>query len=71
MLARARVSVQRVRGSLVVQLPKEVIELEDINVGDNVAIEVRKTRASVFGIFPGIGPMTREDELDTRAKAEV
>jgi len=67
-MARAVVRTKRVEGSIVVKLPKEVIEREDIHEGDMVEVEVRKARKarkSGFGIDPGIGHMTREDELDT------
>ncbi len=48
-----------------VRLPKEVVEQEDIHEGEMVEVDVRKARKSGFGILPGIGSMTREDELDT------
>jgi antitoxin component of MazEF toxin-antitoxin module len=47
-----------------VRLPKEVVEQEDIREGEMVEVEVRKARRSWFGSMTGIGPMTREDELD-------
>ena len=50
-----------------VRLPKEVVEQEDIHEGEMVELEVRKARKSGFGIDPRIGPMTREDELDTHS----
>lgn len=48
-----------------VRIPKEVAEQEDIKEGDMVEFEVKKAKKSWFGSMPGIGPMTREDELDT------
>lgn len=48
-----------------VRVPKEAVEQEEIAPGDMVELEVCKARKSWFGSMPGIGPMTREDELDT------
>ena len=47
------------------RLPKEIVQLEDIHEGEMVEVDVRKAKRSGFGIDPGLGPMTREDELDT------
>lgn len=48
-----------------VRLPKEVVEQEDIHEGEMVEVDVKKAKKSWFGSMPGIGQMTREDELDT------
>jgi antitoxin component of MazEF toxin-antitoxin module len=66
-MARSLVKTRRVGGSLMVTIPKEVVEQEDIHAGEFVELEVKKARKSFFGIDPGIGPMTREDELDTHS----
>ena len=60
-LTRAR----KIGGSIMVTIPKEVVKQEDIVEGQLVEIEVNKAKKSWFGSMPGIGPMTREDELDT------
>ena len=64
-MTRAVIRAKRVGGSIMVRLPKEVVEQEDIHVGEMVEVEVRKARKRGFGIDPAIGPMTREDELDS------
>jgi uncharacterized OB-fold protein len=64
-MTRAVVRAKRIGGSIMVRLPKEVVDQEDIKEGEMVEVEVRKARKSGYGIDPGIGPMTREDELDT------
>jgi len=64
-MARALIRAKRVGGSIMVRLPKEVVEQEDIHEGEMVELEVKKAKKSWFGSMPGIGPMTREDELDT------
>lgn len=64
-MKRAVVRAKRVGGSIMVRIPKEVVEQEDIHEGEMVEVEVRKTKKSWFGSTPGIGPFTHEDELDT------
>ena len=48
-----------------ITIPKELVEQEDIKEGEMVEVEVRKARKSGFGLTPGIGHVTHEDELDT------
>jgi antitoxin component of MazEF toxin-antitoxin module len=66
MQLRVTIKAKRVGGSIMVRLPKEVVDKEGIHEGELVEVEVTKARKSWFGIDPGIGPMTREDELDAR-----
>ena len=49
---------------MMITIPKEVVEQEDIHDGELVEVEVKKAKKSWFGIDPALGPMTREDELD-------
>jgi len=60
-LARTR----KVGGSLVVTLPKELVETEKIKEGEIIEIKVKKLRKKGFGILKGVGPFTAEDELKT------
>jgi len=62
-MARTVVKTRRIGGSLMVTIPREVVEQEDIREGELLEVEVRKARRSFFGITPGIGPFTREDEM--------
>jgi antitoxin component of MazEF toxin-antitoxin module len=64
-MTRAVIRAKRVGGSIMVRLPKEVVDQEDIREGEMVEIDVKKARKNGFGITPGIGPFTKEDELDT------
>jgi antitoxin component of MazEF toxin-antitoxin module len=66
-MAKTLAKTRKVGGSLMVTIPKEVVEQEDIHAGELVELDVKKARKSFFGIDPGIGPMTREDELDTHS----
>ncbi len=59
----ALVRTRRVGGSLVVTLPKELVEEKRIREGEIIEIEVRKIRRDGFGVFRDISPFTTEDEL--------
>jgi hypothetical protein len=64
-VAKAYVKSRKVGGSIVISIPKKVAEHEGIREGELLEIEVRKAKKDWFGAFKGIGPFTREDELDT------
>jgi antitoxin component of MazEF toxin-antitoxin module len=64
-MAKTLSKTRRVGGSIMVRLPREIIEQEDIHEGEMIELEVKKARRSWFGSLPGIGSFTREDELDT------
>ncbi len=53
-----------VGGSLMVTLPKEIVEKEGLRKNELVKIEVKKARVSGFGISKGIGQFQPEDEFD-------
>ncbi|MBI5222864.1 AbrB/MazE/SpoVT family DNA-binding domain-containing protein [Candidatus Micrarchaeota archaeon] len=52
-----------VGGSLVVTIPKEIVETQELHEGDLVELEVQKSRKSFFGIARGIASFTSDDEL--------
>lgn len=54
---------RKVGGSLVVTLPKELVESEKIKEGEIIEISVKKLRKKGFGVLKGVGPFTAEDEL--------
>ena len=54
---------RKVGGSLVVTLPKELVETKKIKEGEIIEISVKKLRKDGFGILKGVGPFTLEDEL--------
>ena len=64
-MARVLIKAKRIGGSIMVRIPKEVVEQEDIKEGEMVEVEFKKARRSWFGSMPGLGPMTKEDEMDT------
>ncbi len=55
---------RKVGGSLVVTLPKELVETQRIKENEVVEITVKKCRKDGFGILKGVGPFTVEDELN-------
>ncbi len=57
------VKTRRVGGSLVVTLPKEVVESRKIREGEILEITVRKVRKDGFGVFRGMPPFAFENEL--------
>lgn len=57
------VKVRKVGGSLVVTIPKELVESEGIRKGEVVMVDVKKIKKSWFGAAHGIGSFTAEDEL--------
>lgn len=57
------VKVRKVGGSLVVTVPKEIVESEGIKEGEIVSVDIRKAKKSWFGIANGIGSFTEEDEF--------
>jgi hypothetical protein len=62
-LTECLAKTRKVGGSLVVTLPKELVESEKIREGEVVEIRVKKLRKDGFGILRGVGPFTFEDEL--------
>ncbi len=60
---------RRVGGSLMVTIPKEVAELENIHSGEMVQLEIKKMKKDWFGACKGIGGLLRKDEkLDIKWK---
>jgi hypothetical protein len=57
------VKTRKVGGSLVVTLPKDLVEAKKIREGEIVEISIKKLRVDGFGALRGIGPFTSDDEL--------
>lgn len=58
------VKTRRLGGSLVVRIPKEVVEQEGIVEGETIRVKIKKIKKDWFGALKGIGSFTKEDELD-------
>lgn len=63
MISVSLVKTRKVGGSLVVTLPKELVESEKIKEGEILEIALKKVRKDGFGVFRGMNPFTAEDEL--------
>jgi len=64
-MVKALARAKKVGGSIMVRLPKEVVQHEDIHEGEMVELDVRKTRKGWLGATPEISPFTHDDELET------
>lgn len=58
------VKARRLGGSIVVRIPKEIVEQEGIAAGETVGISIKKVKKSWFGAFKGLKPFKKEDEFD-------
>jgi len=52
-----------VGGSLMVTVPRQLVELLNLHPNEQIEVEVKKIKTNGFGLFRGIGKFTREDEL--------
>lgn len=52
---------QKIGGSLMVRIPKDVADEMGIHEGDLIFFEPAKKRKSLLGAFPGIGPWVKQD----------
>lgn len=62
-LVKCLTKTRKVGGSIVVTLPKEIVETQNIKENQYVEITIKKCRIDGFGIFKGMGSFTVEDEL--------
>jgi hypothetical protein len=62
-LVKTLTKTRKVGGSIVVTLPKELVETQKIKPNEYVEITVKKCRVNGFGIFKGMASFTVEDEL--------
>ena len=54
-----------VGGSLIVTIPREVVEAQHLKKNEIVEIMVERPKLSYFGAARGIGSFTHDDELNT------
>jgi bifunctional DNA-binding transcriptional regulator/antitoxin component of YhaV-PrlF toxin-antitoxin module len=62
-MQKSLAKTRKVGGSLVVTLPKELVESQKIREGEVVEIAVRKCRKEGYGVLKGLSSFTVEDEL--------
>ena len=58
------VKAKRVGGSIMVTLPKQVVELLGVTEGDVVELNVQLPRRSFLGALRGLGSFTEGDRAD-------
>lgn len=62
-MSGSQTKTRKVGGSIVVTLPKAIVESQQIREGEIIEISVKKVRKDGFGILKGVGPFSAEDEL--------
>ena len=62
-MAVIEVKIKKWGNSIGLIIPKDIIKIEDLNVGDTVKIDIEKEkRIDAFGILKGMPRYEREDE---------
>ncbi|MBI3032537.1 AbrB/MazE/SpoVT family DNA-binding domain-containing protein [Candidatus Woesearchaeota archaeon] len=56
---------RRVGGSIMVRIPPEILEQENIQNNEVVKLTIEKAKKDWFGVFKGAGKFTKHDELNT------
>jgi antitoxin component of MazEF toxin-antitoxin module len=64
-MPKTLVRTRKIGGSIVVTIPKELVDQEGIGAGELVELEVQKARRDWFGAFPKLKPFSRDEELDS------
>jgi antitoxin component of MazEF toxin-antitoxin module len=62
-MVKCLTKTRKIGGSIVVTLPKELVETQKIKENEFVEISVKKCRKNGFGALKGMRPFTVEDEL--------
>ncbi|MBS3176833.1 AbrB/MazE/SpoVT family DNA-binding domain-containing protein [Candidatus Woesearchaeota archaeon] len=57
---------KKIGGSLMLRIPKDIVELEHIQPGEAIQMEIKKLRKDWFGAFPTLKTFTKEDRLHSR-----
>jgi bifunctional DNA-binding transcriptional regulator/antitoxin component of YhaV-PrlF toxin-antitoxin module len=65
------VKTRKVGGSVVVTLPKELVETQNIKENQCVEITVKKCRKNGFGMFKGMAPFPAEERLKGQLDQQV
>ncbi|HII88696.1 TPA: hypothetical protein HA253_03810 [Candidatus Woesearchaeota archaeon] len=62
-MVEAMAKTRKLGGSLMVTIPREVVEAEGLMEDQLISIDVKKVKLSGFGIAKGTGPFTDEFKL--------
>ena len=60
----AAVRARKVGGSLIVTLPKGIVDEQGIKEGELIRLKIEKIKKDYFGALRGIGSFRKEDKLD-------
>ena len=56
--------LRKVGGSVMVRIPKEILEQESLQPGETVKLKVKKVKISGFGILKGMKPLNPKEIHD-------
>lgn len=59
----ALAKTRRIGGSLVVTIPRIIVEQEGLSEDQTITITVKKAKKSWFGVAKGIAPFSEESKL--------
>jgi antitoxin component of MazEF toxin-antitoxin module len=62
---------RKIGGSIVVTIPANIIQNEQIGANELIELEVKKIRKNYFGALKGIGHFTREDRMEDRMEDRI
>ena len=54
---------RKIGGSLIVTIPKRIVEEEELRENQTVKIEIEKVKKSGFGISKGLASLSKEDKF--------
>lgn len=60
------IAAKKVGGSLMVRIPKDVVEAENIKEGELVKVEIHTLKKDWFGAFPGLKSFEKEDRFSSK-----
>ncbi len=65
-MAQTMQKAKRIGGSLMVRIPKDIVEIEHIKEGETLKIEINKIRKDWFGAFPGLSPLKKDERWHSK-----
>ena len=54
--------IKKIGGSLMVRIPKEIVDIEHIKAGEAVRVEIQKIKKDMFGAFPKLKPFNKKTD---------
>jgi antitoxin component of MazEF toxin-antitoxin module len=63
---RSLVKTRKIGGSIVVTIPSNIVQNEQIGENEFVELEIRKAKKNYFGALRGIGKFTEKDRMEDR-----